>query len=108
MEIKLQLSDGAYRRLVSSNSRIQGTIGLVSPTEGNFNEHVRQTHEPGSRYIKLRHGRATVGHERVRLTLSIGLNEADVIPSEAIAHESLQASDFVDNVLDMFDDTFGY
>ena len=37
MEIKVQISDKAYGRLMSSGSRIQGTIGLVSPTEGNFN-----------------------------------------------------------------------
>ena len=39
MNINLQLSDAAYKRLISGGSRIQGTIGLTSPTEGNFNEH---------------------------------------------------------------------
>lgn len=42
MTINLQISDTAYRRLLAGHGRIQGTIGLVSPTEGNFNEHARQ------------------------------------------------------------------
>ena len=41
MTINLQISDTVYRRLLAGHGRIQGTIGLVSPTEGNFNEHVR-------------------------------------------------------------------
>ena len=71
MTINLQISDTAYRRLLAGHGRIQGTIGLVSPTEGNFNEHARQAPTPGTKYIKLRHGRASVGNERVRLTLNI-------------------------------------
>lgn len=108
MEIKLQISDRAYGRLMSSGSRIQGTIGLINPTEGNFNEHARQAPAPGTKYIKLRHGRASVGSERVRLTLNIALDEAGIVPSDAIADESRQASDFVDNALDTFNDTFGW
>lgn len=61
MTINLQISDTVYRRLLAGHGRIQGTIGLVSPTEGNFNEHVRQAPVPGTKYIKLRHGRASVG-----------------------------------------------
>ena len=108
MTFNLQISDTVYRRLLAGHGRIQGTIGLVSPTEGNFNEHVRQAPAPGTKYIKLRHGRASVGGERVRLTLSIGLDEAGVVPSDAITDESRQASDFVDSALDTFNDTFGW
>ena len=97
MTINLQISDTVYRRLLAGHGRIQGTIGLVSPTEGNFNEHVRQAPAPGTKYIKLRHGRASVGGERVRL-----------VPSDAITDESRQASDFVDSALDTFNDTFGW
>lgn len=108
MTINLQISDTAYRRLLAGHGRIQGTIGLVSPTEGNFNEHARQAPTPGTKYIKLRHGRASVGNERVRLTLNIGLDETGCIPSDAITDESRQASDFVDSALDTFNDTFGW
>lgn len=102
MELTIQLSDKIYERLLSTGTRVQGTIGLTSPHAGNFNEHVRHTDACGdvcSRYIRLRHGRATVSEKRVCLSLRINLDESDIIPSEAIETESRQASDFVDEVL---------
>lgn len=104
MNITLQLSDSAYRRLMSGHGRVQGTIGLVSPTEGNFSEHARPKPRRGQKYIKLRHGRATVCDERVRLTLNISLDEAGIVPSETIADESRQAGDFIDEVFDRMND----
>lgn len=47
MELTIQLSDKIYERLLSTGSRIQGTIGLTSPHVGNFNEHVRHTDADG-------------------------------------------------------------
>ena len=78
MIIQLQLSDKTYERLLASGSRLQGTIGLVSPNEGNFNEHVRHTSNGNGdyKYIRLRHGRASVGPKRVRLALNIALEPA--------------------------------
>lgn len=102
MIISLSISDDAYKRLIKTGSRIQGTIGLVNPCEGNFNEHVRHTPCTGTKYLKLRHGRATVGNTQVRLTLNIGLDETDIMPSCAIIDESRQASDFVDSVIDNY------
>ena len=52
MIIQLQLSDKAYERLLASGSRLQGTIGLVNPNEGNFNEHVRHTSNGNGDYFK--------------------------------------------------------
>lgn len=102
MDIKIQISDHAYQRLMSNGGRIQGTIGLVTPNEGNFNEHVRHADagRDGAKYIRLRHGRVSVNGDRVRLTLHIGLDEAGVVPSEAIENESREAGGFVDDVLD--------
>ena len=113
MNITLQISDSAYQRLVSTGSRIQGTIGLINPTEGNFSEHRKSGARPGTKSIKLRHtksiklrhGRASVGGTQVRLTLRIGLDEADVIPSQVIEDESKEASAFIEG---MYDDAFGY
>ena len=34
MEIKIQISDAVYAKLLNGTSRFQGSIGLVSPTEG--------------------------------------------------------------------------
>lgn len=96
MEIKLQLSDSVYKALLSGGNRIQGSIGLVSPTEGNFNAHRRQPSErPDTRYIKLAHGRASVTEKRVSLTLRIDRRETGVMPWWVIDSESQEASDFV-------------
>lgn len=104
MELKIQISDNTYQRLLSSGSRVQGTIGLVNPNEGNFNEHIRHTDTNGgsdnSKYIRLRHGRVSVNSKRVRFTLHIALDEAGIIPSEAIEDESREAGYFVDDALD--------
>ena len=47
MNINLQISDSVYKALLAGGNRIQGSIGLVSTTEGNFNAH-RRTHEPSA------------------------------------------------------------
>ena len=98
MYINLQLPDSTYQRLISGSSRIRGTIGYVSPTEANFNEHARSTPTPGSLHLKLPHGRASVTKKNVRLSLVVSLNETDILPAQAIEDESRQASTFVDNV----------
>ena len=45
MTIKIQLADNVYKALLAGGNRIQGSIGLVSPTEGNFNAHRRSPSE---------------------------------------------------------------
>jgi hypothetical protein len=105
MEIKIQISDSVYQTLVAGGCRIQGSIGLVNPTEGNFHEHRRWTERPGTRFIRLPHGRASVSDKGVRLTLNIDNEEAAIVPSDAIIVESRTASDFVD---DVFDNMIGY
>lgn len=109
MEITLQINDSVYESLVAGGGRVRGSIGLVSPREGNFNEYSRQPAEQaGGRYIRLRHGKACVNRNRVTLRLSIGLNEEQICPSETIEQESREASTFVDSTLDDFRDTFGW
>ena len=51
------------------------------------------------RYIKLPHGRASVGMENVRLHLCIDREETDVVPASAIISESAKASAFIDRVI---------
>ena len=96
MNINLQISDSVYKALLAGGNRIQGSIGLVSTTEGNFNAHRRADYvRPETKFIKLAHGRASVTEERVSLTLRIDRKEADVVPCEVIDVESQEASDFV-------------
>ena len=96
MTIKIQIADSVYKALLAGSNRIQGSIGLVNPSEGNFNAHRRSLGErPDTKYIKLAHGRASVTEERVSLTLRIDRKETDVVPYEVIDTESCQASDFV-------------
>ncbi len=96
MEIKIQLSDAVYKALLAGTNRVQGSIGLVSPKEGNFNAHRRQAYvRPEMKFIRLPHGRASMTDERVSLTLHIDRRETNVVPHEAIEIEAQEASDFV-------------
>ena len=99
MTIQLQLPDAVYASLLNGTARVQGTSALVNPNEGNFNAHQRHTQSPLRKYIKLPHGRASINNDSVRLSLHIGLDEANVHPGIAILDESLRASDFVNNIM---------
>jgi len=48
MEVKIQISDSVYAQLLNGSLRVRGTIGLVSPTAGNFSEHRRWKPKPGT------------------------------------------------------------
>ena len=78
-----------------------GTIGLISPLEGNFNEHNKGACPASAKFIRLPHGRASVGEKQVRLTLRIDVDETDIVPADVLLDESRQASDFVDRVFDI-------
>ena len=99
MIIQLQLSDAVYASLLNGTARVQGTIALVNPNDGNFNVHHRHRHGGERKYIKLPHGRASINNDSVRLSLNIALDETNVRPNIAILDESLQASDFVNNIM---------
>lgn len=95
MVVKIQISDEAYKKLLNGTKRIQGTLALVNPTEGNFNEHRRDWQpKPGTRYMRLPHGRVTVSDENVRMHLRIARDES-IIPARAIEAESSIASEFI-------------
>ena len=98
MTIKLQLPDAVYASLLKGNARVQGSIALVSPREGNFNVHNRTRNHPKREYRKLPHGRVSMNEESVRLTLNISLDERNICPSDVIVYESAVASHFVEGV----------
>ena len=96
MEVKIQISDSVYTQLLNGKKRIQGTLALANPTEGNFNEHRRDWRpKPGTRYMRLPHGRITVSEDNVRMNLHIRRDES-IVPARAIETESSLASGFID------------
>ncbi len=100
MNIQVQISDEVYKTLVAGGNRVSGTIALVSPNEGNFNAWRASSRRGETRqYIKLPHGKASVGMANIRLHLCIDRQETDVMPAAVIASESAQASAFVDKVM---------
>ena len=100
MIVKIQLSDSAYAQLLNGTKRLQGTLALASPTEGNFHEHQRTWRpKPGTQYMRLPHGRVTVSEDNVRMQLCISRDEMVDAP-QAILGESIDASNFVEIVTD--------
>ena len=96
MIVKIQISDSAYAQLLNGTKRLQGTLALVNPTEGNFHEHNKTWRpKPGTKYMKLPHGRITVNDENVRMNLHIKRDES-IVPARAIEAESNLASSFID------------
>ena len=100
MEVRIQISDAVYANLLKGEKRIQGTLGLVNPTEGNFNAHQRTWRpKPGTQYMRLPHGKVSVTDDDVRMHLRISRDEMVNAP-QAIMGESMDASNFVEIVTD--------
>ena len=99
MEVKIQIADAVYAQLLNGTKRVRGTIGLVSPTEGNFSDHRPYQPKKGIQYMRLPHGKISVSNDNVRMHLFISRNEAVDAP-QAILGESMDASNFVEIVTD--------
>ena len=99
MNVMIQINDVDYASLLNGSSRLQGSIGLVSPTEGNFNAHRRTRSKPGTQYMRLPHGKVSVSDDNVRMHLLISRDEMIDAP-QAILGESIDASNFVEIVTD--------
>ena len=99
MNVMIQINDVDYASLLNGSSRSQGSIGLVSPTEGNFNAHPCTRSKPGTQYMRLPHGKVSVSDDNVRMHLLISRDEMIDAP-QAILGESIDASNFVEIVTD--------
>ena len=100
MNVTIQLNDATYASLLNGTKRIQGTLALVNPNEGNFNEHQRTWRsKPGTQYMRLPHGKVSVSDDNVRMHLLISRDEM-IVPAQAILGESIDASNFVEIVTD--------
>lgn len=95
MIIQLQVSDAVYASLLTDTSRVKGSIGLVSPTEGNFHAYKNNPVAPkGTRTMKLPHGKVSINEEQIRMYLLVKREES-TDPARTIEGESLLACDFV-------------
>lgn len=100
MNVTIQISDATYAKLLSGNRRIQGTLALANPNEGNFNAHNKTWKpKPGTQYMRLPHGKVSVTNDDVRMHLHISRDEMVNAP-QAIMGESIDASNFVEIVTD--------
>lgn len=94
MEVRIQISDAVYASLLGGTKRVQGTIGLVSPTEGNFNAHVKKNASGQRTYLKLPHGKVSMNENDIRMYLKIAYAEP-VVPTCTIEAESALACSFI-------------
>ena len=100
MNVSIQINDATYAKLLSGNRRIQGTLALANPNEGNFNAHNKTWKpKPGTQYMRLPHGKVSVTDDDVRMNLRISRDEMVNAP-QAIMGESMDASNFVEIVTD--------
>lgn len=100
MNVTIQINDATYASLLNGTKRIQGTLALVSPTEGNFNAHNKTWRpKPGTQYMRLPHGKVSVTDEDVRMHLRISRDEMVDAP-QAILDEGIEASNFVEIITD--------
>ncbi len=99
MTITIQISDSAYEQMLKNKTRVQGTIGLVNPTEGNFNEHHKNWNAgegaPRPAFKKLTHGRISMTRGTVRMSIAIDRAETNVDPAMVIFDDAEAARYFV-------------
>lgn len=95
MNITIQISDATYAQLLKENKRIQGTIALATPTEGNFRAHNKTWRpKPIVQSMKLPHGRVNITTEEVNMKLRIPWI-SPFRPGEVIEHETPLAISYV-------------
>lgn len=96
MIIKLILSDADYRKIMASTRRVDGTIGVISPSEFDFRAFNRATPstKPAYRELRTRHGWARVSPEVVKVQIRVKRTE-ESDPSGIIYDEGDEAAVFV-------------
>ena len=94
MYIKIQISNKVYQQMVAGGNRVQGSIGLTSPKEGNFNAWMKSAPSKDEVVHKLAHGRVRINTERTLVSLRFDHRTERVNVSSAIRHEADEASVF--------------
>lgn len=101
MIVNIQIDDELYAAMLQSKTRVEGSLGLVSPTEGNFNAYRRNAKPRGyAQVLKLPHGRATLTDEEARLYLRADrVRLGDSLTGSVILVESMRGSEFIKEML---------
>ena len=101
MNVNIQIDDEIYAAMLQSKTRVEGSLGLVSPTEGNFNAYRRSSKPRGyTQVLKLPHGRATLSEEEARLYLRADrVQLGDALAGSVILVESMRGSEFLHELL---------
>ena len=95
MKISIIISDNLYGRLVSDGCRVQGSLGLVNPTEGNFKEHRKSRGRKGDKFIKLPYDKANMVKDHVWLTLLINHAEREPILQDCNVEKTYKMRDVI-------------
>ena len=95
MEVRIQISDELYAKLLNGTQRVKGSLALVSPTEGNFNAYQRASKKDSRMSMKLPHGKVSIIDEHIHLTMKVAMALYDR-PSNVIETECGLACDYVD------------
>ena len=94
MEVKIQISDEVYAKMLNGSTRVRGSIALVNPKEGNFNAHRKSPVTSARKFMKLPHGRVSMNDTDVSMYLKIAYTER-LSPARTIEAESSMASSFI-------------
>lgn len=96
MYITLQIADQTFQQMVAGGRRVEGSLGLISPTEGNFNAWQRAAQPEPREFRRLKHGRITrQGNGDVRLSLTFAHDETIDYPYSSISDELSEAKDII-------------
>lgn len=101
MQIKVIMSDADYQRIIAANGkRVRGSIAMNSPQEFDFRAFAQEPSSPSTpnRVLNMKHGRATVAPDRVRLYIMVKRSNEEA-PVDIVFDESQQAIDFIEGSL---------
>ena len=101
MQIKVIMSDADYQRIIAANGkRVRGSIAMNSPQEFDFRAFATETPstQAPNRILNMKHGRATVAPDRVRLYIIVKRAD-EAAPIDIVFDESQQAINFMEGNL---------
>lgn len=97
MNVNIQIPDEAMSLMLSTGRRLQGSISLASPEEGNFHpfRHRTGSTDTNRTVMMLRCGKALVSNQRLHLHLNVERNGV-TYANAAIQDDLREASEFFD------------